>query len=293
MTDNIYTITHLDKEYSSIMETILKNGFTYEDPNRKGVVRKQIPYATISADNNDGVISVRKSYFKGAVAELLMFLKGETRIEEFRNNGIKFWDKDVENRNKRLGLKENDDTYNTLGKSYPYQYKKQYHIFDNFKSNPYRTDLIVNSWNIDDLKDMCLIPCHHIYQFVKTEKGFGIVFNMRSSDVLLGLPMNIGFYWLMGKILEIWSGHQFDFVRGELHNVHLYDNQFDLAQKVVNVANQSEVIKAEHYIEIDTSEWNTDLPFDEFIKNVEPKHFKLKNYKSIINETVEMLAYSE
>lgn len=97
----------------------------------------------------------------------------------------------------------------------------------------------------------------------------------------------------MGKILEIWSGHKFDFVRGELHNVHLYDNQFELAQKIVDVARDSEVDLAEHEVEIDSSTWGLDLPFEEFIKTVKPEHFKLKNYKWIINETVEMLAYDE
>lgn len=97
----------------------------------------------------------------------------------------------------------------------------------------------------------------------------------------------------MGKILEIWSGHRFDFVRGELHNVHLYDNQIELAQKIVDVARDSEVDTTNHKVEIDSSEWDLDLPFGEFIKTVKPEHFKLNNYKPIINETVEMLAYTE
>lgn len=315
-------MTPLDLEYSTIMKTILTYGFTYEDPNRKGVVRKQIPFATIDVCD-DGVVSIRKSYFKGAVAELLLFLQGETDVRKYEEWGVRFWTKDVDNFAKRNGITHDGqlqafekfkETIKTvkgsikdevvtkncyiakrydMGKIYPHQYKKQYHVFDNFKGNMYRTDLIVSSWNVDDLKDMCLPPCHHIFQFVKTNKGFGIVWSQRSTDFLLGSPMNITFYWLMGKILEIWSGHKFEFVRGELHNVHLYDNQIDLADKIVNIANQSKITSVEHKVEIDSSEWNLDLPFGEFIKMVKPEHFKLKNYKPILHDTVDMLAYNK
>jgi len=322
-----YKVTYLDREYVTIMNKIITDGFIYEDPNRKGVKRKQIPFATISASGRgvfeDGVISIRKSYFKGAVAELLLFLRGETDVRKYEEWGVRFWTKDVDNFAKRNGIthdgqlqafekfketvktmewfiKDEAATKNCyiakrydMGKIYPYQYKKQYHVFDNFKSNPYRTDLIVNSWNVDDLKDMCLPPCHHIYQFVKTQDGFGIVWSQRSVDFLLGTSLNLTFYWLMGKILEIWSGHKFEFVRGELHNVHLYDNQFELADKIIEVGRNANTVHAEHKVEIDSSTWGLDLPFEEFIKTVKPEHFKLKNYKPILKETVEMLAYDK
>lgn len=206
-----YKITYLDKEYSTIIENILKTGFEYEDPNRKGVTRKQIPFATISASGKgvfeDGVISIRKSPFKSTVAELVLFLQGVTDLREFEKAGCKWWRRDWSNFVKRRFdtddfeeykqrpevqefLSEGDyeerleyskKVFYNMGYIYPHYYMESYKVFDNFKENPFRTDLIVNSWDINKNhpKTCTLVACHFNYQFVKTRDGFGIVWSQR------------------------------------------------------------------------------------------------------------------
>lgn len=289
-----FKLDAIDRKYSDLLNAILLSGFEYEDPNRKGVKRFQIPHYDVNVFRlHSPIISVRKSYFKGAVGELLLFLKGITDIESFHEYGVKFWDKDFEN----WKLKKGEDTKD-LGKIYGYQYAKQYDVFDKFKKNKFRTDLIVNSWQVDDIKDMALPPCHFCFELIPTRGGFQIHWQQRSTDALLGLPMNILFYNLMGLLLEKWSGYKFEHIYGNLKNVHLYDNQLDLANKIVNINRLYDNLP-EYLMNIDdqpkiiihNDNWNTDLPFKEFIKTVKLSDFELVNYNPILNETVPMLAY--
>lgn len=294
----------IDYKYINILEDILTYGYDYEDPNRKGVKRKELEFVNIKHLVEEGypIITARKTYFKGAVGELLLFLKGSTDIRDYINYGIKFWTSDW-GRFKGYTLEQGEvlidvfgdvkgnDAVFQMGKIYPYQYAKQYHVFDNFKENPLRTDLIINSWQVDDLKDMCLIPCHFSYQLVASNEGFLIVYNMRSSDFLLGQPINIQFYYLMGMLLEFWSGYKFKGVIGNLSKVHLYDNGLKLADKMVKLP--TDLYKDNVNVELNLDESLKQLPFSEFIKHVEPENFKIKNYKFALDESVPMLTYKK
>lgn len=296
----------IDFKYAEILDDILTYGYDYEDPNRKGVFRKELDLIALRHLREDGlpIITARKTFFKGAVSELLLFLKGTSDIRHFWEYGVRFWDADFARYqgytdealetiyNQWKGGREYLlDTGYDIGKNYPYQYKKQYHVFDNFKANPLRTDLIVNSWQIADLQDMCLVPCHYDFQIVGATDGFMIVWNQRSTDFLLGTPINVQFYYLMGMLLEAWSGHRFNGVTGILKKVHLYDNQFDLAKKIINVS--SELYTSDVEVTFDYPEDILDLPFEEFIKKIEPSQFSIKNYGFVLDEKVPMLTYKK
>lgn len=297
----------IDYTYTNIIKDIFKHGYKYEDPNRKNVYRKELEFAIIEHFRTDGypIITARKTFFKGAVGELLLFLKGSTDIRDFWKYKIRFWDKDFaryqnysENFVKEKLYpcwKRNEETYSEkkydMGKIYSYQYKKQHSIFNKFKENPLRTDLIVNSWQLNDLKDMALIPCHYDFQIVGSNDGFIIVWNQRSTDILLGTPINVQFYYLMGLLLEKWSGHMFNGVVGILKKVHLYDNGFDLAERIVNIT--EEKYYRDIVVDIEVNNDDKNLPFGDFIKKIEPSNFKMINYNYIIDDKVEMLTYKK
>lgn len=297
----------IDNWYKGVLNEILfsDNSFSYQDPNRKGVERTQIPNVEFKWDViNDPVpiVSLRKTYFKGAIGELLLFLKGSTDIRDYWKYGISFWDQDLKvfNRITDEGLeyikeryKKNEHVskkFTNMGKFYAFQYKKQHSVFDKLKENPYRTDLIVNSWQVDDLKEMCLIPCHFQYQFYKTKEGFGLYWTTRSQDFLLGNPINILFYYLMGKIVEIWSGIKFTELKGNLTNVHLYDNQYELAKEMIELDDSDLSIPK---LNIKSDNWDTSLSFSEFIKTIEPEDFELLDYSYKLDKKVPMLAYDK
>ena len=296
----------IDNKYKNVLHAILNDGYEYEDPNRKGVKRKEISTVFLEHYVFEGypIVSVRKTFFKGAVGELLLFLKGENDIRKYWDYGIYFWDKDFKrfhNYNDHVlhNLKHIYETepannnvkdWYSLGEIYPKQYSKQYHVFDKFKENPLRTDLVVDAWQVEDLDKMALIPCHFGFQILGSEEGFQICWFQRSTDFLLGSPINIQYYFLMGVLLEKWSGHKFLGIKGILNKCHLYDNQFELAQKMIEIEEPHEFISDPNVI-FEFNEDYKDLKFEEFIKKITPKDFKLKNYKYIIDETAEMLTY--
>lgn len=178
-----------------------------------------------------------------------------------------------------------------MGKIYPYQYQKQLDVFDKFKENPLRTDLIINSWQIEDLDEMCLIPCHHSFQILGATDGFIINWSQRSTDFLLGSPINIQFYFLLGMLLQLWSGHKFNGIIGNLNKVHLYDNQFKIADNMIKLS--TDLYKDDVEVELEFDDKLIELPFKEFIKHIEPYHFKIKNYDFVLDEKAPMLTYKK
>ena len=286
----------IDVKYKELLNIILHYTTEYEDPNRKGVFRKEIPFYNIYHSTLEGypIISLRKISFKSAVSELLLFLKGITDVREYWKYGVKFWDKDILNYH---GIDSFDNALEhqfSIGKNYPYQYRHLEGIdqiatvFDKFKSNPYRTDLVVSSWNVKDLKQMSLIPCHHIFQIVQSGDGFYINFNSRSVDAVLGFPINFQYYYLMGMILEKWSGHKFNGVNSNLNKVHIYDNQYELAKQLVKIDS--------NYCEVEVVIPNIDMSLNasDMIESLDRNDFKILNYKPSSDlKGVEMLAYSK
>ena len=133
--------------------------------------------------------------------------------------------------------------------------------------------------------------CHYSFQIVGSDDGFLIVWNQRSTDFLLGTPINIQFYFLMGMLLELWSGHKFNGVVGNLCKVHLYDNQLKLASEMIKLP--TSLYKEGVVVKLELEEDLKDLPFSEFIKKIEPSNFKIEDYDFVINESVEMLTYKK
>ena len=133
--------------------------------------------------------------------------------------------------------------------------------------------------------------CHYSFQIVGSDDGFLIVWNQRSTDFLLGTPINIQFYFLMGMLLELWSGHKFNGVVGNLCKVHLYDNQLKLASEMIKLP--TSLYKEDVVVKLEFQEDLKDLPFSEFIKKIEPSNFKIEDYDFVLNESVEMLTYNK
>ncbi len=190
----------IDKKYHKLLRKILKKGTKYEDPNRKGVQRIQIPSYTIKHDFKDGfpAITTKKLYWKGVVGELLWFLRGDTNIKYLHDNNIFIWHKDSYNYAlKKLNETSEDYTYEQwfdnidggeegdLGRVYGAQWRDwspeyEYIEGENFinstdqisnlikglKENPMGTRHIVTAWNPAELDDMALPPCHWSFEIL-------------------------------------------------------------------------------------------------------------------------------
>lgn len=214
----------INKEYHNLLDKILQEGYKYEDPNREGVKRLEIPSYTFRHEFKDGfpAISTKKLHYKNVVTELLWFLKGDTNIKYLIDNGCNIWNKDAYKHYKgELTFNEwlfeiENNPNNKLGDLGPI-YSKQWRCFGGFdgvdqikdliqglKDKPLGTEHIVMAWNPADKHLMALPPCHYGFQIVvkpmnyKIIKGykydlkqlprygFELHWNQRSVDTFLG-----------------------------------------------------------------------------------------------------------
>lgn len=213
-------MSKIDVTYHNLLDKILQEGYTYEDPNRKEVNRVEIPSYTFRHEFKDGfpAITTKKLNYKSVVTELIWFLRGDTNIKYLVDNGCNIWNKDAYNYYlKRYNSKDskglftfeefvnyiknrdkNHPVIGNLGPVYGAQWRKwntkqsvvvghngSYNEFGTiikdqisnlikgFKEKPLATDHIVNAWNVGDLEDMALQPCHYGFQIVVRPLSIG------------------------------------------------------------------------------------------------------------------------
>jgi len=261
----------IDINYSNLLNTIMKSGYLYDDPNRKNIKRLEIPSYTFRHEFKDGfpAITTKKLGYNNVVTELIWFLKGNTDVKYLVNNGCNIWNKDAYNHyegkltyNEWLFEIENNPNtvLGSLGRVYGHQWRnfngidQIKRLITNLKEKPLATDHIVNSWNAGDLQNMALPPCHYGFQIVvkplnyierfhkkkepkkwgiddKIQYGFELHWTQRSVDTFLGLPYNIASYATLALILEKITGYKALAIQGDLKKVHLYGNSLEAVKE--------------------------------------------------------------
>ena len=220
--------TNVDEQYKELIKKILDEGFNYEDPNRKGVIRKQIPHFMIELDGNESpIITLKKVYPKLALNELKSFIGGDNTLKEFHDRHIKYWDKDVYRWNKEKKLIDEDitfeeflkdveegflpglagDIYSVQMNSFNGHIDQITNVINNLKKNPNSTKNTVTMWNPEtNLNNTsCLSSCHWAFEFIVSidSNGYNVLnlmWHQHSVDTFLGLPMNIMYYYFMLNI---------------------------------------------------------------------------------------------
>lgn len=251
------SIKTIDQKYFELAEKIISEGFIYEDPNRAGINRLQIPHYTLDYDFLSAwelpLLSTKKLSFKSAVGEFVTFIKGDNTLKGLKANGVNFWDKDAYRfYDERWGSLDYDDFVQAvkdgtepgnLGKIYPYHMRKWNGYFDQILdlidtllNNPLATKKTVTMWNPTDNDDVALTPCHHMFEILVTklendehgfEYGLRTKFSMGSVDVFLGLPYNIAYYSIMTHFLAHITGMKPLGIIASLSNVHIYEDHLD------------------------------------------------------------------
>lgn len=322
-------MSKIDIVYHNILRKVLNEGHVYEDPNRKGVFRKQIPRYELTYDLNDGfpAITTKKLYWKGVVGELLWFLRGDTDIKYLIDNNIHIWDKDAYN----YFLKFFKGTPGEIsfdvwkqdvkssfipgncGRIYGVQWRQwaRYNgsistypdidqisnLIERLKKNPMSTQHIVTAWNPSELDYMALPPCHKGFQImcypIKDTYGFDLVWEQRSVDVFLGLPFNIASYALLAHIIGVLTGYIPGKIYGDLRNVHIYDN----AEKAALIQLVRDVSKYDRCVfnveNIRPMKMGMHGKIDSWLNAHVIEDFQLLGYKSYPNIKVEMLSRDE
>jgi len=188
------------------------------------------------------LLTTKKVFIKGVVEELLWFLRGETNVKSLQEKGVHIWDEWADE-NGGLGpvygkqwrswetsrLVRDEETSKKMGmdawtEAEPHDQIKA--LVERLKSDPYSRRHIVSAWNVDDLEDMALPPCHLLFQFYVSQRDNSLSCQLyqRSADMFLGVPFNIASYSLLTCMLADTLG----FKRGEFvwtgGDIHIYAN---------------------------------------------------------------------
>jgi len=213
------------QQYLDLLQHILDNGSHKTD--RTGTGTQSCFGYQMRFDLQKGfpLVTTKKVHLKSIIHELLWFLKGETNIAYLKEHGVKIWDEWAD---------ENGDLGPVYGKQWRSWEGKDGKVIDQIseligqiKKNPDSRRLIVSAWNVGELSDMALMPCHNMFQFYVADGKLSCQLYQRSADVFLGVPFNIASYALLtmmiAQVCELEPG---DFVH-TFGDVHIYSNHME------------------------------------------------------------------
>ena len=232
-----------DKPYLNLLNSILTNG-VYKN-SRTGTATLSIFGDQLEFDLSDGTIpllTTKRVHFKSIIHELIWFLSGSTNVKDLHKNGVTIWDEwagddgelgKVYGKQWRQWAKytiiENGKNNNTINDtSVLVEYIDQIAVLiDQIKNNPDSRRLMVNAWNVGELDEMALPPCHYGFQCYVVQGTLSLKITQRSCDTFLGVPFNIAQY---GMLLHLLA-HVCDLKPGKLvwtgGDIHLYVNHLD------------------------------------------------------------------
>lgn len=216
------------QQYLDLVRHIIEKGTDKTD--RTGTGTRSIFGYQMRFNLQDGfpMVTTKKLHLRSIIHELLWFLKGETNIKYLKDNGVGIWD-EWANEAGELG-----PVYGKQWRSWSGADGKAYDqitdLITQIKKTPDSRRLIVSAWNVAELPQMALMPCHTIFQFYVADGKLSCQLYQRSADVFLGVPFNIASYALLTLMVAQVCGLQpGDFVHS-FGDVHLYNNHFEQAQ---------------------------------------------------------------
>jgi thymidylate synthase len=217
------------RQYEDFLKHVFENGTLKSD--RTGVGTKSVFGGQLRFDlsNSFPLITTKKVHFKSLVYELLWFLKGDTNVKYLQDHGVRIWN-------------EWADENGELGPVYGKQWRSWEApdgqvidqikvVLDLLKNNPDSRRILVNAWNVGELKDMALSPCHCLFQFYVADGKLSCQLYQRSADLFLGVPFNIGSYALLTAMLAQVTGLKLGEFVHTFGDAHIYTNHFEQVQE--------------------------------------------------------------
>jgi len=213
--------------YLELMRHILNEGV--EKGDRTGTGTKSVFGYQMRFDLSKGfpMVTTKKLHLPSIVHELLWFLKGETNIGYLQENGVRIWNEWAD---------ENGNLGPVYGKQWRRWEAKDGRIIDQvdeaiqaIKTNPNSRRIIVSAWNVGELDEMALMPCHAFFQFHVAEGKLNCQLYQRSADVFLGVPFNIASYALLTHMMAQVCGLEAGTFVHTLGDAHLYNNHLEQA----------------------------------------------------------------
>ena len=213
------------QQYHDLMKRILDEGVKKED--RTGTGTLSVFGHQMRFDLQEGfpVLTTKKVHLRSIIHELLWFLQGSTNIKYLNENGVKIWDEWADE-DGELG-----PVYGSQWRSWPAAdgstVDQISNLVEQIKTNPDSRRLIVSAWNVGEIAQMALPPCHAFFQFYVADGKLSCQLYQRSADVFLGVPFNIASYALLTLMLaQVCNLEPGDFVH-TLGDAHLYVNHLE------------------------------------------------------------------
>lgn len=215
------------QQYKDLLKHIIDNGLQKGDRTGTGTISVFGYQSRYDLSKGFPCVTTKKLHLRSIIVELLWFIKGDTNIKYLQDNKVSIWNEWAD---------ENGD----LGPVYGYQWRSWpngkggtidqiENVIQQIKNNPDSRRLIVSAWNVADVDNMALPPCHLLFQFYVANGKLSCQLYQRSADVFLGVPFNIASYALLtmmiAQVCELEVG---EFVH-TLGDAHLYNNHIEQA----------------------------------------------------------------
>ncbi|HEU5139389.1 MAG TPA: thymidylate synthase [Bacillales bacterium] len=213
------------EQYLNLCRHILENGTEKSDRTGTGTVSVFGHQMRFDLQEGFPLVTTKKLHLRSIIHELLWFLKGDTNVKYLQDNGVRIWNEwadengelgPVYGKQWRSWTKDDGSTVDQIS-----------NVIDQIKNNPNSRRMIVNAWNVGDVEEMALPPCHCLFQFYVADGKLSCQLYQRSADTFLGVPFNIASYALltmmMAQVCDLEPG---DFVH-TFGDAHIYLNHVE------------------------------------------------------------------
>jgi thymidylate synthase len=213
------------QQYSSLLQHILDTGTEKSDRTGTGTISTFGYQMRFDLSKGFPLVTTKKVHLKSIIYELLWFIKGDTNVKYLQDHGVKIWDE---------WAREDGSLGPVYGKQWrSWQgadgqvYDQLQDVIHQLKTNPDSRRIIISAWNVADLKEMALMPCHNMFQFYVANGKLSCQLYQRSADVFLGVPFNIASYALFTMMLAQVCGLEVGEFIHTFGDVHIYSNHLE------------------------------------------------------------------
>ncbi len=213
------------KQYHDLLRYVMEKGIDKGD--RTGTGTRSVFGYQMRFDLEEGfpLVTTKKVHTRSVIHELLWFLKGESNISYLKENKVKIWDPWADG-NGELG-----PVYGVQWRSWKGANGKTTDqislVIEQIKSNPDSRRMIVNAWNVAEIDQMALPPCHTMFQFYVAEGKLSCQLYQRSADLFIGVPFNIASYALLTMMVAHVTGLKYGTFVHTFGDAHIYHNHFE------------------------------------------------------------------
>jgi thymidylate synthase len=213
------------RQYLDLLQHVLEHGVAKEDRTGTGTISVFGYQMRFHLDDGFPLLTTKKLHLRSIIYELLWFLRGDTNVKYLHDHGVSIWD-------------EWAGADGELGPIYGHQWRSWgtadgghvdqiSSLIEEIKRNPDSRRLLVSAWNVGELEQMHLPPCHILFQFYVSEGRLSCQLYQRSADIFLGVPFNIASYALFTMMIAQTCGLKYgDFVH-TLGDAHIYKNHIE------------------------------------------------------------------